>query len=334
MGTDQLWTVERQRDRIASLLGMEQLCDTPSADLPAAHSVWLGDGLGIPMGVLEHTNPVAKSDYDVSLQATIAIKYYWDSEGLTPKAVPFDHLPYSIAFPDSEEGHATYFECDKALAGYPLKSAYLAHLKDKPDHKLIVKFVRQYGVEVHRILAEKGNAPKLHYFGPLTTAHGSTSSESTGPYRMVVMDYVEEYKQSRPSSQSAPHIPEYPGSFLQIQSALEDLHRAGLVLGDLRREGIRFDKNGVVKFLNFEWAGRYDRKVIRKLSRHSRFEVVPGPENGESGSMRYPKLPSTDCFVDGQGRPCGWPNGVEDFAEVRPEHDNAMLLSLPESYWR
>ncbi|KAH8091692.1 hypothetical protein BXZ70DRAFT_898736 [Cristinia sonorae] len=170
--------------------------------------------------------------------------------------------------------------------------AFLAETEDKTS-KLVVKFVDRYGADAHRLLANAGYAPALHYFGsidgrtPATTPDVMKSGLYIGPVRMVVMEYVE-----GATLHDAVHDREdIPANAKQETArALSILHNAGFVFGDLRSPNVMLSKSGL-KLIDFDWAGK-------------------------EGVATYPRRLS-------KGIP--WAKGVADFAPMRKAHDLEML---------
>jgi hypothetical protein len=140
---------------------------------------------------------------------------------------------------------------------------YLAMMLDENSRdageKVVVKFVARYGEQVHRFLAEQAYAPALRYYGPIPIPDAPQFEPSLGPaemarpglalgferMHMVVMNYVETF---RP--------PE--NAYEQVREVLLRLNSEGYIFGDLRRPNILFDPEGNVKFIDFNWCGRYD----------------------------------------------------------------------------
>jgi serine/threonine protein kinase len=50
----------------------------------------------------------------------------------------------------------------------------------------------------------------------------------------------------------------------QIEAVLYKLHCKGYVFGDLRAQNVLFDEGGKVKFIDFDWSGRYDMNIRDK----------------------------------------------------------------------
>jgi hypothetical protein len=230
---------------------------------------------------------------------------------------PSRFFPYSTSFtavdPNSGQDRTWKFKYLYALEDCSVCVTYRAEILDEPraGEEIVVKFVTRYGEEVHRFLEQHGHAPKLHYFGPLRDGGdscgniwpGATGSPLLhgGPLRMAVMEYI------HPSE--APH-----DSQKQVSHVVKQLHDNGFVYGDLRTPNVLFDDDKKVKFIDFDWAGRYDRTVTDEdLSRHE----IPTQENTYPFA-RYPLAMS---------RSIDWALPVEklELNFIRPSHDLEML---------
>jgi hypothetical protein len=214
------------------------------------------------------------------------------------------YFPYPTKF--RKEGTEFHFAYRKSLENHPSSVTYLAEITeettDKTDAgvKVVVKFVTSYGKEVHEFLAREGWAPKLRYCSPLGKTRPPNDStellQSAPPglhsdvMQMVVMDYVE-----------ARHKPPYD-AHLQVKKVLTRLHNEGYVYGDLRGPNILFDANDQVKFVDFDWCGRYDR----------------GQTDGT-----YARYPLRISNV-----PDMWPADAKPLTQIRPAHDLEMLKKL------
>ena len=159
--------------------------------------------------------------------------------------------------------------------------------KDSDDGFIVVKFVDcHYGEDVHRFLAEQGLAPKLLYFGKV-----APNGPTYGPYRMVVMDFVE--------GCTLAVLPEnfLPAAINQLEKIVTLLHQNGFVYGDLRAPNVMIttgDKS--VKLIDFDWAGK-------------------------AGEAVYPALLSPSIK---------WPPGAMENGLITAEHDVAMIRFLRE----
>ncbi|KAG6878678.1 hypothetical protein C0992_007692 [Termitomyces sp. T32_za158] len=141
-------------------------------------------------------------------------------------------------FPYITQYDSTNFIYVSRLApDHPEKVVYEARLDD--GQRVVVKFASRYHAEAHRLLAERGLAPKLHHAG---TEGGSLYG---GRY-MVVMDYVEG---------KLPHdISE--GQFSKVKEAIELLHSNNIVFGDLRVPNVIARGEEDVVLVDFDWCGK------------------------------------------------------------------------------
>ena len=117
----------------------------------------------------------------------------------------------------------------------------------QPCKDIVVKFVDNYGLKAHKILAAKGLAPKLFYHG---TPNFERDGPSYGKYRMVVMEYIE--GKTFLNAKDAVNREDVRN---QIREALKLLHDDGLVFGDLRPPNVMITNDDKVKLVDFNWAG-------------------------------------------------------------------------------
>ncbi|KAF9644586.1 hypothetical protein BDM02DRAFT_3102661 [Thelephora ganbajun] len=161
------------------------------------------------------------------------------------------------------------------------------------DRKLVVKFVDRYGVEAHEFMAKAGMAPQLLYCGLLDGENDLRNGEVrvqgklkhglyVGPLRMVVMEHVEPEKRPIDARE-------------KTREAIEELHSAGFVFGDLREPNVMFS-GGKALLIDFDWAGKV-------------------------GEARYPRGLSTKVK---------WPEEVESLERklIETDHDLFMLDQL------
>ena len=101
------------------------------------------------------------------------------------------------------------------------------------------------------------------------------------------------------------------------QTLIPNLHLEGYVFGDLREYNILFDKDGKVKLIDLDWAGRYGMKqkdtflppdLEQRI--HNNIGCVQGSTLTEF--VRYPFSLSPDI---------SWAEGVEALEPIRPQHD-------------
>jgi tRNA A-37 threonylcarbamoyl transferase component Bud32 len=81
---------------------------------------------------------------------------------------------------------------------------------------------------------------------------------------MVVMEYI------HPSE--TPH-----DSKNQVSDVVKQLHGSGFVFGDLCVANILFDDDKNVKFIDFDWAGRYDQNVTDEALSGCELSSQEGP---------------------------------------------------------
>jgi len=98
------------------------------------------------------------------------------------------------------------------------KLLYLAALNDMPDSPIIVKFVQQYNVDAHCLLAAQGLALKLHYSSTGDNVH-------YGKQFMIVIDYIN-------LKPPLGHLTEQQCK--HVKDVIDIVHSNQLVFGDLR----------------------------------------------------------------------------------------------------
>jgi hypothetical protein len=244
------------------------------------------------------------------------------------------NFPYPHSFFD-DQGTLFIFEYLGRLEADMKCVTFLAKIKDT-DKKIVVKFVDEYGAEVHRFLAEQGHAPQLLYYGPLPdrTIYDASETAPDGmkpmnagyrrlglgiapEMKMVVMEYI---------PRSKPHLDDLELSYRKVSDVVESLHANGYVFGDLRGPNIMFDTEKNVKFIDFDWAGRYD---VQDLS----------PEQQDGAKKTWARLADAERSaaeepVEFAKYPIGissaipWAEGVGPWLPILPDHDNKMLAKL------
>jgi hypothetical protein len=216
--------------------------------------------------------------------------------------------------------------------------------------EVVVKFVSRYGVEVHDFLAEKGHAPCLRYHGSLDDDNGdgllSEQPDSAlergigpppdglfmGPLKMIVMDFITPSPETfQPSD---PHR-------RQVEDVLRILHSAGYVFGDLRSQNVLFDIQGKVKFIDFNWTGRYNvgvqddgglvpEDVQRQINEFAaKAADRRGGDNGGGGGEMAPVAEERYAhYPYNINQKIKWHGNVGPMKPIRPEHDWFMLDQL------
>ncbi|KAH8091727.1 kinase-like domain-containing protein [Cristinia sonorae] len=219
------------------------------------------------------------------------LEAYYRGLTLPPTSSPTPaSFPYPTVYTCGEDEFRFKYVCRLEEGAW--SATFLAETEDETS-KLVVKFVDRYGADAHRLLANAGYAPALHYFGtldgrtPTTTPDVMKSGLYVGPVRMVVMEYVE----GTTLHDAVRDGEDIPANVRQeIAHALSILHNAGFVYGDLRSPNVMLSKSSL-KLIDFDWAGK-------------------------EGVATYPRRLSKDIR---------WAKGVADFAPMRKAHDLEML---------
>ena len=144
------------------------------------------------------------------------------------------------------------FRSFKAFDGNIMEFVYTEKVKDNvfcavdaknPEIKLIVKFVREYGADAHKLCAEKGFAPILYGVVQVTTC-----------YSMVVMEEVCNAVSLRAYCAAKPNEEEQLKK--QCKDVLDLLHGHHLCHGDYRDCNILVSDGGKVAVIDFDWSGK------------------------------------------------------------------------------
>jgi serine/threonine protein kinase len=231
-----------------------------------------------------HITDLARTFFALKMSLKKLTAYY---EGLQPTSNPAG----TRYFPS-----ITAFRQNTALVDFE----YVGYLENGPDcvtlrartlsgRDIVVKFVERYGRDAHEILAGEGLAPGLLYCGPLHLRDGEPSYRSIS---MVVMEYIDGFTLSVAKKELDEETMKRVK--LEVRRALDLLHDRGIVFGDLRLPNIMITKDGKVKLIDFNWAGR-------------------------GSQAKYPPLLS---------RGIAWPEGVGPLAVMKPEHDLDMWSKL------
>ncbi|KAF8162555.1 hypothetical protein B0H34DRAFT_651171 [Crassisporium funariophilum] len=240
------------------------------------------------------------------------------------------YFPYPTSF-IAEDGSLVRFRYLASLEEDAACVTYLAEISNGTAAmgepvKVVVKFVARYGKEVHELLARQGYAPPLRYYGRLPDTE--LSGLFPGPAQhappglclrsdlmhMVVMDYID--------VQFNTHAPD---ARKQIEAVLMMLHSEGCVFGDLRRQNILFDAHSKVKFIDFNWCGRFDMNIRdEQLPNGLQNQINRNMNRVQAGDTSYAYYPLSMSTLDGM-----WAPGMEPLAQIRPQHDWMMLDKLP-----
>jgi serine/threonine protein kinase len=190
------------------------------------------------------------------------------------------------------------FPCIRSCPGVdgPIRFKYISQLGPKDKSKavfkgetddktmIVIKFTNRYHEKGHQLLAQHGLAPKL-----LWVKVDNSDVQECGYRVMVVMEFLDgctaEYCRALDrSTMDAVHE--------DVKRAIEILHNANLVFGDLRRPNIMI-VDGHAKLVDFDWCGK-------------------------DGVDRYPRDLNDEVE---------WADGVERQGLMQKSHDLQMLGS-------
>ena len=129
---------------------------------------------------------------------------------------------------------------------------------DKQDGFVLVKFCKSYSKEAHKCVASGGHAPELLGIEVLPDE-----------WLMVIMEYVIGVLWDEATDKP----------FAELQAAVQTLHEAGFVHGDLRSNNILL-VSGTVCIIDFEWAGIADQALYPFFMNHT--DVI-WPDNARDG---------------------------------------------------
>jgi len=224
---------------------------------------------------------------------------------LTPGHTHPRFYPYPTSFTENGKTALNTQEyLRKMRHASPSRRTFLTRSRTPPD--IVVKFVTRYGTDVHKFLASEDHAPRLRYCGPISgidveQSPATLSSQqspvlSLGPMQMVVMDYVS-HRGVAPSD--------------------------AYVFGDLRAQNVFFDEGGKIKFIDFDWSGRYDMNV-RDNSLPAALQKSIDDEKKHVKSVDH-----YVCYPLNLSSNIHWAPDARDLEPIRPGHDWFMLYNFP-----
>jgi len=124
-------------------------------------------------------------------------------------------------------------------------------------------------------------APALLYYGRIDP------EVDYGNWKMVVMEYLE----GKPSYVGTSHRDADVSK--KVLEAIQIVHSAGYVLGDVRPPNVMIGEEGEVKLIDFDWAGEW--------------------KEGDGG-VRYPAYMSNHI----------WTDGIAPMEKIKKSHDIDM----------
>jgi hypothetical protein len=140
-------------------------------------------------------------------------------------------FPHVSSYVDTE-GEVRFRYLSKLEGHSPEKAVFKA--KRERDHlPIVVKFAHRYNADAHRVLADKGLAPRLFYVGNAQRSIPGSSGLFGAP-QMVVMEYLS----GSPAHELFWKGPLPSSVFKDVRTAIDALHERNVVFGDLRRPNI------------------------------------------------------------------------------------------------
>ncbi|KAF8420581.1 hypothetical protein BGX38DRAFT_1071333, partial [Terfezia claveryi] len=146
-------------------------------------------------------------------------------------------FPYQKTFVHLGSRQLQKFTYVKALMAN--SNALIFQGQTDANQLICLKFVRQYGKDIHNWCANKRFAPELLGFEKL---HGG--------WFMVVIELLDEsWNEASVKTES---IPELEG---KICSAITKLHESGMAHGDIREMNILVNDKNDFMLIDYDWAG-------------------------------------------------------------------------------
>lgn len=239
----------------------------------------------------DHTQVVARALHALSLGIDELCEWYKTLDNRTlfdeQKKTPANHprfFPFAYRYPMVAEDFSTVVEFEYLCPLQPDQSTcvtFHAITKGSNPKEVVVKFVQRYCREVHDILAVAGMAPAVLYYGRIDP------DVDYGNWKMVVMEYLE----GKPSYVGGRHRDADVSK--KVLEAIQIVHSAGYVLGDVRPPNVMIGEGGKVKLIDFDWAGEW--------------------KEGDEG-VRYPAYMSKDI----------WTDGIAPMEKIKQSHDIDM----------
>ena len=177
-------------------------------------------------------------------------------------------FPYISELPKHNAPGEVHF---RIFVPYPAKEDYcLLYVAKTLDGKdIMVKFTRQYSIELHAFCAERGHAPAIHGF-----------KQIPGGWSVVAMDLI--LPPEHPSQ--SPKLTRLFDKWVNdLQTLMQDFHDKGLVHGDLREPNILCNGEKVM-LIDFDWGG----KVGEACYPHARLcsELIDGRDSTDRWIMK------------------------------------------------
>jgi len=139
-----------------------------------------------------------------------------------------------------------------------LKDLVFSAILDSTRQRVVVKFTRRYGIDVHQHCATAGHAPRVLHFG-----------EVAGDWKMVVMEFID----------GVHPVLSSPNLIISLETILSYLARANFVHADLRPNNMLVQEDRV-QLIDFDWSGREGEDRYPLFMNHVDLEWPEGASDG------------------------------------------------------
>ena len=150
------------------------------------------------------------------------------------------HQKVSVLWPSIREYKGIQFKYLERLLPECLSKAVFKAQTLPNNEMIVVKFTDSYSADAHRLLERERLAPPLRYF-----SGDDERFKKPGGLEMVVMDFIPENSDASLSQQGRK----------DVRHAIDLLHQAGYVFGDLRLANILNLQDGHAMLVDFDWSG-------------------------------------------------------------------------------
>ncbi|GBE89357.1 hypothetical protein SCP_1600180 [Sparassis crispa] len=247
----------------------------------------------------ERITHVAKLFSAVADAAMLLREHY---RSLSPSTVP-KHGPllpspaYGVKHPEGALEFVARFDYEGRKIDNYRRSLFRATFDGKP---VLVKFCETYNERAHRMLADIGLAPKLYF-----------CAQICGHVNMIIMEFVD----SRDTHHqfSGKELP--PSVMRDVKRAVDELHRSGLIFGDLRRPNIMV----VTNHLHVVEAARTEKDTAADAGLGAM--LIDFDWAGDDDQAQYPALLNDSGEIS-------WADGVAPAARMKKQHDLGMIEKL------
>jgi len=124
----------------------------------------------------------------------------------------------------------------------PYRLLYVAETTGPKKETILIKFVREYSIELHNFCAKRGHAPRIFAFETLP-----------GGWRAIAMKYIV----SAVLITSSPGLNTHGRRWAsELKQLVNEFHEEGLVHGDLRDANMISDEEYTLMLVDFDWGGK------------------------------------------------------------------------------